>query len=180
MLENYKGNLQKIEAEFKEKLAGIRSNRLSLSFLENIEFSVYGAKYPLKGLAHISQLTPLKFKTEIWDAGIINPIEQELQQRKMGMTINREGNALIITFPPLSEESRKDILKELNRLKEEIRIRSRRARDDFLKNLKNQKEKGEIGEDTFFKTKEKSDEEIEKFNREVERLFEAKEKELLQ
>ncbi|MEK7673832.1 MAG: ribosome-recycling factor [Patescibacteria group bacterium] len=179
MIDDFKKDLQKLSGEFKDKLAEVRSNRLSLSFLENIEFVVYGGKYPLKGLAHISQVTPLKFRAEIWDEGIIPTLEQEMSQRKMGITVNREGNALVINFPPLSEESRKDILKDLNHFKEDIRIQSRKTRDDFLKDLKNKKENKEIGEDIFFKTKERADDEIEKFNKEVEKIFEQKERELL-
>ena len=76
-------------------------------------------------------------------------------------------------------EAKKKILKTLAELKEEIRIKARKARDEFLKELKNKKEKGEISEDDFYRTREKIDEEIEKFNKSVEEIFQAKEKEIL-
>ena len=179
MIEDFKSTLQGLLSIFREKLNAIRGHQLSLSFLESMEFSVYGGKYPMQQLGHIARLSPLKFQVDLYDPEIGDAVEREFSNRGFGGQIYKEGKALVITFPPLSEESRKKIVKELSDLKEDMRIRSRRERDEFLKKLKNQKESGEVSEDIFFKGKEKVDSEIEKFNRDVEQLFAKKESELL-
>jgi Ribosome recycling factor len=97
----------------------------------------------------------------------------------MRITVTKEKNSLLIKFPPLTEEDRKEIVRSLQSLKEEIRIKGRKIRDEFLKRLRTEKEEGKVPEDKFYKTKENLDKEIEKFNQEVEKTFSQKEKEIL-
>jgi len=179
MIEDFKKELQKIINELQEKMKNIRTHKLSLSFLESLEISLYHSKYPLKALCHISQIDPLTFRLEPYDPNALKEIEIAILERKMRTTITKEKNSLVIKFPPLTEEDKKEIVKSLQILKEETRVKGRKIRDEFLKRLRNQKEEGRISEDNFYKTKENFDKEIEKFNQEVESLFKDKEKEIL-
>lgn len=173
----FKQDLNKILVELKERLKTIRGHKLSLGFLENIEVSVYGSKLLLKSLCLISQLDPLTFRLDPFDPNSLKEIEKAIEQRKLGLTLTREKNSLIVRFPDLTEEMKKEILKSLNSLKEEIRIKARLVRDDHLKKLKSQKE--EMSEDAFYRSKEELDKEVDKFNEEVEEIFRLKEKEIL-
>jgi ribosome recycling factor len=179
MIENFKKELQKTLNELQERLKNIRSHKLSLSFLESLEISFYHSKYPLKALCHISQIDPLTFRLEPFDINTLKEIETAILERKMRITVTKEKNSLLIKFPPLTEEDRKEIVRSLQSLKEEIRVKGRKIRDDFLKRLRTEKEEGKISEDNFYKTKENTDKEIEKFNQEVEKIFSQKEKEIL-
>jgi ribosome recycling factor len=179
MIEDFKKELQKILSELQERLKNIRSHKLSLSFLENLEISLYHSKYPLKALCHISQIDPLTFRLEPFDPNALKEIETAILERKMRIAVTKEKNSLLIKFPPLTEEDRKEIVKSLQSLKEEIRVKGRKIRDEFLKRLRTKKEEGQISEDNFYKTKESLDKEIEKFNQEVEKIFSQKEKEIL-
>jgi ribosome recycling factor len=179
MIEEFKKELQKIIGELQERLKNIRSHKLSLSFLENLEISLYRSKYPLKALCHISQIDPLTFRLEPFDPNALKEIEIAILERKIRITVAKEKNSLLIKFPPLTEEDRKEIVKSLQSLKEEIRVKGRKMRDEFLKRLRTEKEEGKISEDKFYKTKENLDKEIEKFNQEVEKIFNQKEKEIL-
>jgi ribosome recycling factor len=179
MIENFKKELQKILSELQERLKNIRSHKLSLSFLENLEISLYHSKYPLKALCYISQIDSLTFRLEPFDPNALKEIEKAILERKMRMTVTKEKNSLLIKFPPLTEEDRKDIVRALQSLKEEIRVKGRQLRDEFLKKLRIEKEEGKVSEDNFYKTKESFDKEIEKFNQEVEKIFSQKEKEIL-
>jgi ribosome recycling factor len=179
MIEEFKKELQKTLSELQERLKNIRSHKLSLSFLENLEISLYHSKYPLKALCHISQIDPLTFRLEPFDPNALREIETAILERKMRITVTKEKNSLLIKFPPLTEEDRKEIVRSLQSLKEEIRVKGRKIRDEFLKRLKTEKEEGKISEDNFYKIKENLDKEIEKFNQEVEKIFSQKEKEIL-
>lgn len=180
MIDSFKKELERLIAEIREKLIQIRSYRFALHWLENVIIETYGKKFDLKSLASIVQLDFLKYKIEPWDPGIISDIERDLKKTNFGGSVIKEKNSLIVTFPPLTEETKKDLLKNLNQLKEDYRIKSRKIRDEFLKELKSKKEKKEISEDQFYKTKEKIDKEIEEFNKKIEELFKEKEKEILQ
>jgi ribosome recycling factor len=149
MIEEFKKELQKFLAELKERLKGIRSHKLSLGRLEP------------------------------FDPNSLKEIEIAILERKMNLTVIKEKNSLVIKFPPLTEEAKKEILRELRSLKEEFRIKGRLKRDEFLKKFREDKEQGKISEDSFHKTKENLDKEIEKFNQEVENIFQQKEKEIL-
>jgi len=179
MIEEFKKEIQKILGELQERLKNIRSHKLSLSFLENLEISLYHSKYPLKALCHISQIDPLTFRLEPFDPNALKEIETAILERKMRIGVTKEKNSLLVKFPPLTEEDKKEIVRSLQGLKEEIRVKGRKTRDEFLKKLKIKKEEGEVSEDNFYKTKENFDKEIEKFNQEVEKIFSQKEKEIL-
>jgi ribosome recycling factor len=179
MKEEFSQELKKLLQELKERLKNIRGYRISLGWLQEYEIEAYGRKLPLKSISHIVQLDPLSFRLEPWDENIIAEIERSLRGSKVNLQVYKEGKTLIVKFPPLTEELKRDLLKSLHQLKEEFRIKSRQKRDEVIKNLNSQKEKGSITEDDFYREKKKIDEEIEKFNTEVENLFIQKEKEIL-
>ncbi len=179
MIEDFKKNLQKIKNELEEKIKAIRGHRLSLSFLENLRVEIYNQDFTLKSLGFLSQLDPLTFRFDPYDQSSLAEIEKSLSQRKQTFTLIKEKNSLVIKFPPLTEELKKEILKSLTSLKEEMRIKARLLRDDFLKELKQQKEAKKISEDNFYKTKENLDKAVQEFNEEVEKIFSQKEKEIL-
>jgi ribosome recycling factor len=179
MIDNFKKDLQKILSEFQQKVNSVRSYNLSLSFLENIEISLYHQKYPLKSVALISQIDPFTFRLDPYDQNYLKEIETSLLERKKDLNVIKEKNSLIIKFPPLTEENKKEIIKELSKIKEEVRIKSRLLRDEYLKNVKKEKDEGKISENKFYQQKEALDKEINNFNKEVERIFNQKEKEIL-
>jgi len=179
MINDFKNELEKLISDANRTLKEIRGHRLGLSFLENLEIEIYGQNFPLKALGFISQLDFLTFKIEVFDESMINEIESGIRNKNLGLSVSKEKKSLIVKFPPLTEETKRNILKSLNQLKEEIRIKARKLRDEFLKTLKNKKEKGEISEDSFYRNREEMDKEIEAFNKKVEEIFKNKEKEVL-
>lgn len=179
MIDNFKKELEKIKKETEERIASLRSYRLSLSFLENFIVEIYSQKFTLKSLGFISQIDPLTFRFDPYDINILSEIEKNLLERKQAFSLSKDKNSLIIKFPPLTEELKKELIKSMSLLKEDTRIKARRIRDEFLKTLKDQKENKKISEDYFYKTKENLDKEIEKFNNEIEQIFGQKEKEIL-
>ena len=179
MIEEFKKDLQTILEEFKGKLREIRSYKFALHWLENVMINAYGKKYELKSLASITQLDMMKYKVEPWDESILSDIERDIKKTNFGGSVIKEKRHLIVTFPPITEETKRELLKNLGQIKEEIRIKARKLRDDFLRELKEKKDKKEISEDIFYKTKEKTDKEMEEFNKKVEELFREKEKEII-
>lgn len=179
MSEKFQQFLLNLVEELKEKLKQVRGYRVSLSWLQEFTLIAYNQKMPLKGVCHIAQLDPLTFRLEPWDENILPEIERALRTSGVSLQVYREGKSILVKFPPLTEELKKQLLKSLHQLKEEFRIQARQKRDEFLKTLRRQKENGEITEDDFYREKEKIDQAIEDFNQKVEELFLEKEKEIL-
>lgn len=179
MIEDFIKKINNIVKEFEEKLKNIKSYKFALRWLESVEINVYGKKYDLKSLASINQLDYSKFKIILWDTNIISDIERDLRKTNFGGSIQKEKDSLIVTFPPLTEETKKNLLKSLSQLKEEFRIKIRVLRDEALKELKKIKEDKKISEDIFYKNKDKIDQEVEKINKKLEELFKNKENEIL-
>lgn len=179
MIEELKKDLNNLLRDFQEKLNNIRGFKFALHWLENIEIEVYGKKLPIKSLGSIAQLDFSKFRIEPWDQNVLKDIENGIRNTNFGGSIIKEKNSLVITFPPITEETKKNLLKTLNTLKEEYRIKGRKTRDEFLKELKEKKESKEISEDQFYKNKEKADKEIEDYNKKIDELFNKKEEEIL-
>ncbi|GIW65383.1 MAG: ribosome-recycling factor [Candidatus Parcubacteria bacterium] len=177
MKDEFRQELNKILSELTERIKTIRGHKLSLGFLENIEVSIYGSKFLLKSLCLIVQLDPLTFRLDPFDPNSLKEIEKSIEQRKLSLIITREKNSLIVRFPELTEEMKKEIFKSLNSLKEEVRIKARLVRDEYLKKLKSKKD--EMSEDAFYRTKEDLDKEVDNFNHKVEEIFSSKEKEIL-
>jgi ribosome recycling factor len=179
MIEEFSKKLNNLLKEFEDKLKSIRSYKFAFHWLENVEINAYGKKYDLKSLATINQLDYSKYKVIPWDMSIMADIDRDLKKTNFGGNVQKEKDGLIVTFPPLTEETKKTLLKNLNQMKEEFRIKIRIIRDDFLKDLKSQKDNRKISEDVFYKNKEKVDQEVEKINKKLEELFKNKEKEIL-
>ncbi|MGC8981444.1 MAG: ribosome-recycling factor [Minisyncoccia bacterium] len=179
MIEELKKELDNLVKGLEEKLNNIRGYRFALHWLENIEIDTYNKKFPLKSLGSISQLEINRYKVEPWDINTLKDIEQGIKKTNFGGSVIREKNYLIVTFPAITEETKKNLLKTLNELKEEYRIKGRKGRDEFLKKIKEKKERKEISEDLFYKTKEKADKEIEDYNKKLDELFIKKEREVL-
>lgn len=179
MLDEFTKALNSLAQKFQSDLQQIRGHRLTGAFLENIMVPAYGKTYPLKGLASIAFTSSTTAHVELWDVELAASVDRYLRETHNHLAVNREGNTLKISLPVLTEESRRQILKALSETKEEVRIKARKERDEILKKSKHDQQEKRISEDQFFRMKEKADEEIEKFNKKVEELFEQKEREIL-
>lgn len=179
MSQEFQKKLSQIRQEFQERLKQIRGHRLSFGWLQEFEVEAYGRKMLLKELSNVVPLDPLTFRLELWDNSILPEIERALKISGVSLQVYREGQNLIIKFPPLTEELKKELLKSLHQLKEEYRVKARIERDAILKDLKQKKETAEITEDDFYREKEKIDKEVNHFNNLIEELVMQKEKEIL-
>jgi len=178
-IENFKRELENLKNNFKNDLIKVNISRLGPSVLENYIINVGGKEYYLKQLANISFLGEGTLKIEPFVLEYLPLIESSLSKANLNFTLRREKDHLHLRFSPITEEGKKNFLKVINEKKEKIKIESRKIRDEYIKKIKKQKEEKKISEDLFFKSKEKIDELIEKFNKEIEDIYKNKEREIL-
>ena len=135
-----------IEA-FKKDLKKVRSGRASASLIENIMVDHYGSKTPLMHLGQISSPEARLLTVQVFDAGAIEACDKAIKSSDLGLNPSIEGNILRIMIPPLTEETRKDIVRSLGKRTEEIRISIRNHRRDANESIKKLEKNGDVGKD---------------------------------
>ncbi len=123
-------------AAFKRDLLKMRTGRASASLVEGVMVDYYGQKTTLKHLAQISTPEARLIVLQVYDQGAVASVEKAIQSAGLGFNPSRDGNTVRISIPPLTEDSRKEIVKHLHRAAEEIRVSIRNHRRDSNEEIK--------------------------------------------
>jgi len=164
----------------RENLAKIRSGRASPALLADIKVEAYGTVMPLQHLATVQATDPKTITIKPFDKANIAAIEKAILKANIGLTPSREAEGLKIRLPPMTEDSRRNVLKIAKQEIEDCKLAIRNIRHEVLKKLKDDKEAKQITEDQLFKGREKLDQLAEKYVRHADELYERKEKEILE
>lgn len=165
---------------FKMEIAGIRAGRANPSLIENILVDAYGGKMKLNEVGNISAPQPTLLTVQVWDVSILDKVIKAIQEANLGLNPSNEGNLIRLPIPPLTAERREEFIKLLHHKMEQARVEVRQIRHDFRNAWKEYQEKGEFGEDEFFRRERLLQELVDKKILEVESLGKAKEEELTQ
>lgn len=160
-------------------LKSLRSGRATPALVENIQINAYNIRTPLKQLASIHTPEPRLIVIEPWDKSLLKEIEKGIMEAQINLTPNNDGSVIRIQVPPLTEESRRDIIKILHQKLEDSRIAIRKLREQIMKNLKHQKDNGEISEDDFFKFQKQLQSQVDEYNEKINKLGEQKQEEIM-
>jgi ribosome recycling factor len=163
---------------YAEEIAGIRTGRVTPNLVANVNVDHYGTKTPVSGLASVNNSDARTLVITPWDKGVIQPIEKALTEADLGVMPSVDGEVIRIVFPSMTEESREQTTKQLHKKTEEARVRLRQARDEALREIKIEKDKGDLTEDDFYEGKKTLDEMIEKANKSLEEVTTKKEEEI--
>jgi ribosome recycling factor len=144
----------------------------------SINVDYYGTKTPINGLASINNSDARTLVIAPWDKGSAGAIEKALTEAELGVMPSVDGEVIRIVFPSMTEEARDQTVKQLHKKTEEARVRLRQARDEVLKEIKEEKERGELTEDDFYEGKKKLDDMIEGANKSLGEMAEKKEGEI--
>lgn len=164
---------------FQNELKSIRTGRINASILDTILVDAYGSQLHIKELATIALPEPSQILITPFDKGVNNAIEKALVDANIGAAPVNDGAGIRLNFPPLTEETRKQRAKEVDKLLETARIQVRQSRQDALKLLEGQKKNGEMGEDDFKRAEIELQKEVEALNKKLEEMASAKQAELM-
>lgn len=160
--------------------ASIRAGRASAGVLDKIQVDYYGTPSPINQMAAVSVTEARILTIQPWDVSLLRVIEKAIQKSDLGINPQNDGRVIRLVFPPLTEERRKDIVKDIHKKAEESRIAIRSIRRDSIEKLKKMKKDSEITEDDL-KDGEKSLQEItDKFIKEIDQIASAKDKEIME
>ena len=178
-LEQQKPDFEKILAFLKSELASLRGTRATPALVEHVAVESYGMKQPLKALASIAVVDPKTLTIEPWDKAIMKDIEKAIQVAGIGVNPVNEGKLIRIVLPPLTEESRKELVKIVHNHLEDARGGVRAIREKLRQQIIDSEKKKEMSEDEKYKQLEKLDKMVAEYNEQVKKIGELKEKEVL-
>lgn len=165
---------------FTKEIAKLRAGRASISLLEGILVECYGSKMPINQVATITIPQPQMIIVQPWDKNIYGNILKAIQTSNIGLNPISDGNIIRIPIPPLSEERRKELVKILNKMGEEVKIEIREVRRKANEQLKKAKDEKQISEDDMFKGTEEIQKLTDKYIKEIENKIKDKEKEIME
>lgn len=165
---------------FAKDLGGFRTGRASASLVEHITVDHYGAKTPLNQMAGISVPENTLLVVQPWDPSAIPAIEKALNSAQLGMTPAVDGNIIRLRVPSMTEERRKDLVKQMGKRTEEARIEIRSVRRDEQEAIKKLEKVKEIGEDDARRKLDALQKATDAKIAEIDRLAAAKEREVLE
>lgn len=173
--EEVKSRMQKVIENMKHRFTTVRAGRANPALVSDLKVQYYGVDTPLQQLATISIPEARQLSIKPFDKSCLKDIEKAIFEANIGLTPTNNGEIIIITIPELTEERRKDYVKQAKSIAEESKIALRNIRQDANKDVKNQ----ELAEDEEKRTMDRIQELTNDFNKEVDELLKEKEKELM-
>jgi len=170
--------MQKAVEAAQADFATIRTGRANPLVVENLKVDYYGTPTPLQQLAGISVPEPRQLLVTPWDRSIINTILKTIQSSDIGMTPMSDGNVIRMNVPPLTEERRRELIKQLHKRSEEHKVAVRNIRRDANEHIKAQQKASEITEDDVKREQDETQKLTDKYIAEIDKLTAAKEAEL--
>lgn len=158
----------------------IRVGRANASVLDKIMVEYYGTATPINQMAAISTPDPRTLQIQPWDKSTLKEIEKAILTSDLGINPQNDGNVIRLTFPPLTEERRKELAKEVKKLAEEAKIAVRNCRRDGIDGIKTLKKNNEITEDEQSEGEKKIQKITDKFCLEIDSMSADKEKEIIE
>lgn len=157
----------------------IRTGRASPAILDRVHVSYYGADTPLKQLASISVSGTSAIVIEPFDKGSTANIERALMESDLGINPNNNGTSIRLNFPPLTEDRRKQLVKQIKAMAEEGRVALRNIRRDAVDEVKKMEKKSEIGKDESKSIQDDIQKLTDKNAKQIDNLFKKKEADVM-
>ncbi|MFA4818862.1 MAG: ribosome recycling factor [Patescibacteria group bacterium] len=172
-------DLDKILQHFKSELATLRSGRVMPSLVEHLKVEAYGTLTPLIELASINAPEPRLIVVQPWDKNIIRDIDKALQAANLGVAPVIDGALIRLNFPSLTEDKRKELVKQVGIKAEEAKVSVKNVREDTHKTLKADKDAGSLAEDNFFIAQKELQKIVDDYNGRIKKIAEDKAKEIM-
>ena len=176
---DYAEKMQKTIDSLENEYSTIRAGRANPHILEKLKVDYYGTPTGLQGVANITVPDARTLMVTPWEAKMVKDIEKVILASDLGITPNNDGKSVILHFPELTEDRRKELAKEIKKKGEAAKVAIRNTRRDANEAVKKQNKAGEISEDEQKVEEEKIQKATDKYIAEIEKLIDAKTKEIM-
>jgi len=163
----------------KVEFSKLRVGRATVSMLDGVRVDAYGSSMSLKEVAALSTPDAKTITVSAWDRGLISEIEKGILAANLGLTPMNDGKLIRVNLPPLTEDRRKDFVKQLKKMGEDAKVALRNTRRDLMEVIKSLKEKSEISEDEFRRQQDEIQKLTDQYVADVDKLVETKSADLM-
>ncbi|MBU0960291.1 MAG: ribosome recycling factor [Proteobacteria bacterium] len=172
--------MEKSVDSFKKELSKVRTGRASISLLDGISVNAYGSTMPMNQVATMTIPESRMIAIQPWDPQMVPAIEKAIMKSNLGLTPANDGKVIRLTIPQLTEERRKELVKQVRKVAEEFKVTIRNSRRDAIDVLKVQKKDKEISEDDLFRMQDDAQKETDIYVKQIDEITAHKEKEMME
>jgi ribosome recycling factor len=180
VIKDLKARIDKTLDDLRRELGKIRTGRANLSILDGVRVDYYGTPTPLTGVASLAVPEPRMITVKPWDKSALKDIERALKEANLGLNPMNDGEIIRLPIPPLTEERRKDIAKQVRSKGEEHKVATRNVRRDSNELLKEMLKEKTITEDDLKRANEKVQKETDAGIAKIDEIIQKKEKEIME
>ena len=180
LLKNTEEKMNKTVGVLERDYKSIRAGRANASVLDRVTVDYYGCPTPIQQMAAVSVPEPRVLMIQPWDASTLKEIEKAILTSDIGINPQNDGRVIRLSFPPLTEERRKEIVKDVHKTAEESKVAVRNTRRDAIEKLKALKKNNTITEDDVADGEKKIQNLTDKYCKEIDSLAAVKEKEIME
>ena len=177
---NAEDKMNKSLANLSGEFAAIRAGRANPAVLDKLNVDYYGSPTPINQVAAVSVPEPRALLITPWDKTVLKDIERAILTSDIGINPQNDGSTLRLIFPPMTEERRKELSKEIGKMGEDCKVAIRSIRRDAIDKIKDMKKKSEITEDDQKNAEKKMQDLHDRFIKEVDAMAAKKEKEIME
>jgi len=180
MIEKLTVELNKVVDHLSTELGSLHVGRANVAMVDDIQINIasYGSAMPLKSLANISCPDAQTLRIEPWDKSVMGDLEKSIKVADIGNPQNM-GEFIFLKVPPMTEERRKQVVKQVSEKTENAKISVRNVRQDLVKKVRNQKDNKEISEDEAVRFEKQIQEKVDDANKRIEEVSKKKETDIL-
>lgn len=179
VIKETKPKMQSTIEDLKRKLGNVRTGRANITLLDNIVVDYYGTPTPLNQMASVSVPEPQLLAIQPWDATQIGEIEKAINSANLGINPSNDGKMIRLPIPPLNEERRQQLAKQVNEIAEEHKIAIRNIRQTSNNELKKMLNEKEISEDNERSGLDEIQKLTDEHTKQIDELSKKKEEEIL-
>ncbi|MCM8710617.1 ribosome recycling factor [Clostridium sp. SYSU_GA19001] len=171
--------MNKTIAVLKKELASMKAGRANPTILDRLEVEYYGSMLPINQVANVSAPEPRLILIQPWEKSSIKNIEKAILKSDLGLTPSNDGSVIRLIIPELTEETRKNLVKNVKKIGEESKVAVRSIRRESNDKIKALKKNNEISEDDLKKAEDDIQKKTDNYIKEIDKIIEVKEKEIM-
>ena len=175
----YEEKMAKSIESVKSDFAAVRAGRANASVLNRISVDYYGTPTPIQQVGSVASPDPRSLVITLWDGSLLRAIEKAILESDLGINPQNDGKSIRLAFPQLTEERRKELVKQIHKYTEAGKVAVRNIRRDALENFKKQQKASEITEDEMKIVEKDLQKLTDDSCKELDKLLDNKEKELM-
>ena len=179
-LKIYEEKMKKTISAVEKDFAAVRAGRANAAVLDGIMVDYYGTATPITQIGSVSSPDPRTLLIQPWDASVLKAVEKAIQTSDLGINPQNDGRNIRLSFPQLTEERRKELVKQIRKYAENGKVAIRNIRRDAMETFKKKEKASEITEDDLKQAEKDLQKLTDESSKKIDELLARKEKELME